>query len=358
MKILFIYHAAGGAYLVERHLEEAFSDYGVGVHPLPYYDSICNLESALYRDPNFATQKLFLGDYINQLAGSEILVTAEQLKPDFIFTLNGDLISPQVLAILKKLGHKIVTWQVDDPYIVDAVTPLAKYFDYMFTVDTSTLEIYKKDCPRVYYLPLACNPKLHRKIEVEGKYLSDFCFIGTPFKNSTRLKILESLVETFGESYRLLVGGSFVIKEVWENFKYFERLRNNIIGEIVNREETVKYYNGAKINLNLHRGSLGSVLDKNENQIIARSPCERTFVLAGCGAFQLMDNTRPDLPLSFKVDKEIVMFSDIEELKQKAEYYLNHPLEREKIGSAAQARAYAEHTYSLRVKKILETVKS
>ena len=115
--------------------------------------------------------------------------------------------------------------------------------------------------------------------------------------------------------------------------------------------EVQKYFNGAKINLNIHRDPVDPP-SGNSRKVKATSPNDRTFALAGCGAFQIVDATRPDLFDCFTENKEIVVFSSPRDLARKIEYYLANPKLRQKIGKAAQKRAYREHTFEQRLKQI------
>lgn len=77
------------------------------------------------------------------------------------------------------------------------------------------------------------------------------------------------------------------------------------------------------------------------------------FCIAGCGAFQLVDNVRSNVANHFKIGEEIATFENIEDFKKKVEYYLGHTKERISIGEASYKRIISEHTYENRLKKIL-----
>lgn len=111
-----------------------------------------------------------------------------------------------------------------------------------------------------------------------------------------------------------------------------------------------KIFNASLINLNLHAG--GNIRNNFQGDFANA----RTFSLAGCGAFQLVDK-REAIPLHFKVDEEIVCFETVEELKKKIDYYLAHPKKREEIARAARERAYREHTYAHRIEQMVEFIK-
>ena len=81
----------------------------------------------------------------------------------------------------------------------------------------------------------------------------------------------------------------------------------------------------------------------------------RTFETTGCGTF-LLTNYTPGLEKLFDIGKEIVTYSSIQELSEKARYYLDNHEERIKIQNAGYTRAKNEHTYFHRAKKLLEII--
>lgn len=71
----------------------------------------------------------------------------------------------------------------------------------------------------------------------------------------------------------------------------------------------------------------------------------RVFDILSCGGFCLT-NYQPEIAEYFEDGKELVMFSDPEELLLKAEYYLTHEEERAQIAEAGYQRLCAEHELS------------
>ena len=80
----------------------------------------------------------------------------------------------------------------------------------------------------------------------------------------------------------------------------------------------------------------------------------RTFELAGCGAFQLVDK-RELLPELFAPD-ELATFSTMDELEERIEYFLAHPDERAVYARKGRERVLAAHTYAHRMQTLLDTV--
>ena len=60
----------------------------------------------------------------------------------------------------------------------------------------------------------------------------------------------------------------------------------------------------------------------------------------------------------FEYDKEIVGYSDTDELIEKIRYYLDHPSKAKKIAQAGQLRCAAEHTWARRLSQLFQTLQS
>lgn len=85
---------------------------------------------------------------------------------------------------------------------------------------------------------------------------------------------------------------------------------------------------------------------------------DRLTEQAGRGAFQIFPNIKGVEDL-YEDGKEIVLYEhgNLDDLKEKIDYYLAHPQERETIRKAGFRRTLKDHTYLSRWKTILETIK-
>ncbi|MEM3816157.1 MAG: glycosyltransferase [Candidatus Bathyarchaeia archaeon] len=104
----------------------------------------------------------------------------------------------------------------------------------------------------------------------------------------------------------------------------------------------VKAFNAAKIVLNVH------VKDDVPYKVNMR-----TFEATGSGSFLLTDKTY-GIEKMFDLNEEVVAYEGEEDLVEFTKYYLENEEERVKISNEAQKRAYRDHTYEQRVKKILD----
>lgn len=106
-------------------------------------------------------------------------------------------------------------------------------------------------------------------------------------------------------------------------------------------EELAKAYSASKIVLNIH-----------SPQTV---PIMRDFEVTGCGAFLLTDYAR-SLETMFKPGEEIILYENIEDLKNKVKYYLSHDHERERIAGKGQLRARRDHTYARRMEELISFI--
>jgi spore maturation protein CgeB len=261
-----------------------------------------------------------------------------EYRPDVLLVVHGNRTPCKHVRFARSLGAKTVLWLVEDPYEIDLHRgEMVDSYDVVFTNERQAVTEYQH--PRAYYLPWCCNPEVHRRLSVTKQYQSDLCFVGMGFPN--RLLIINALAPLLKRLNVKLIGE-------WNRWgEVHPDLRKFVLPVVNNFYEVQKYFNGAKINLNIHRDPVEPP-SGNSKGVGATSPNDRAFALAGCGAFQIVDSTRPDLLKCFEDEKEIIRFSNPDDLAKKIEYYLARPGLRGKIGDAAQKRAYGEHTYKHR----------
>lgn len=269
-----------------------------------------------------------------------------EFKPDILLVVHGTYTSPSLVRFARSLGVTTLLWLVEDPYEIDFHRgEMVESYDFVFTNEQKAVTEYLRS--GVYYLPWCCNPYIHKRMIVSPSYYSDLCFVGMGFPN--RIKIINAVAPVLKKLKVRLIGD-------WDKWGELDPdLKDFVIPVIDDFWEVQKYYNGARINLNIHRDPVDPP-SGNERGVGAVSPNDRTFALAGCGCFQLVDKTRPGLWDCFTEDEEIVGFSDPDDLARKIEEYLSRPVRRVLIGEAAQKRAYSQHTYKHRLAEVFKKI--
>jgi spore maturation protein CgeB len=283
---------------------------------------------------------LLQNQYIETL--SQIVLESVTEKPiDILICLAQAPITPRVLTELRSRGVITVMWFVEDCKRFTAWQHISRYFDYMFVIQRGEIQrmVEQAGAGRAIYLPVACDPYIHRplapeEIEEPKRWGSDLSFVGAGYNN--RQQMFASL------SHRnLKIWGT-----EWPTVSPFDRLVQER-GRRIAPEEYVKIFNSSTINLNLHSSS-----ERDGVEPFGDFVNPRTFELAACGAFQLVDN-RTLLPELFDVGRELATFSNLRELEEQIDFYLANPALRREMASAARERALREHTYEHRLEQML-----
>lgn len=268
-------------------------------------------------------------------------------NPDLALTLVGFKIPIHFHHWFKQQKIKTAVWFTEDPYYMDQTSQLAQFYDFVFTIDSAAVEYYQKNGhTQVYQLPLATQPDIFKREEVSDRYKSDICFVGYPYPE--RIQYIQLLLQK--TPYKIFLIGK------WKRFIY-PHIRNanlTIHEGWVEPSIAANYYNGAKIVLNSHRPYN---LKQNQNRIgiEGKTINNRTFDVAACGAFQLVD-FKEDLPKFFIENEEMVTYRNNEELVNKMIYYMENEIERKRIAANARNRVLKEHTFEQRLNQLLDII--
>ena len=279
----------------------------------------------------------------------DFLSAVSKEKPDLIFIIKGDFVFPATLKKIKELFSCPVAGYVwDEPFYThnnnqdDYRKANFKkglpWYDHIFVFDTFYIdEIKRQGAKEVKYLPLATNPDRYSEITVTDQdrcvYNYDVCFIGMPCEN--RVEIFENLRE-----YKLGVFG-----DQWDTYFMLKGMKTppyykgKATGETVN-----KIYLSSKIVLNIHHPQ--SIEGLNT----------RTFDIPAWGAFQMVDYKK-NVANHFEIDKEIVTFKDINELKNKIDFYLKNDELRKTISARGKQKVSSEHTWVHRAQDVITALK-
>ncbi|MDP2939662.1 MAG: glycosyltransferase [Candidatus Omnitrophota bacterium] len=297
----------------------------------------------------FSRQQIsFVNSLEKKTMNRALLEEVRQFKPDIMLVLMGDNISATTLEEIKRQGIITANWFTDtviDPRgeRMSFVQQIAPHYDYFFIYDSEeVLKNIKIDAPCVRSIPLACDPSIHKSLNLtqkeRGYYASEVCFIGSLVSSldARRIEILRHLRE-----FDLGIWGNWKEKDPLL-YRFYKKKH-------VYLQEATKIYNSSDIALDIH------IFFGTDKKAFDINP--RVFEATACGAF-VLTNESSYLANLYEIDKEIVCYSDVQELKQKIKYYLNHPQDRKAIAKQGQKRAHAEHTYEKRLGKILSIIET
>jgi hypothetical protein len=243
---------------------------------------------------------------------------------DVFIHYNGALVHPEFLQQFNKLT---IYHCADDPDASAVISrPVAAHYDICAISNPACIEMYKSwGCRNTLFWPLGSFsydedaigadmtlPYSHRSVPLVfigskrgvpslryvGKYLGLYRKKGL----MTRLERSFPGLVAFGDGWRR--------------------------GRIDNSEIT-RLYQQSRLGFNLHN-SLGPIN-------------ARLYDLAAFGICQICDN-KPTLSLVFDEGTEIVGFESTDDCVELIRYYLAHPIEAERIGSAARARFLRDYS--------------
>jgi spore maturation protein CgeB len=261
-----------------------------------------------------------------------LLAAIDEWRPGLVFfVLFKDEIPRDVLAELRDRRELITfNWFCDDHWRFDSFTKhYAPLFNACSTTAASALPKYRKiSFNNVIKTQWGCNHHSYRPSGVDLHH--KISFVGQP--HGDRREILSNLknrgidVETWGEG--------------WENGR-------------LTQEELIHVFSESQINLNLsnasHQGrGIGCIRRQTSQQVKGRN-----FEIAACRGFQISGEAE-NLASYFEPEREIVIYTNEEDLVEKIERFSNDPRLCAQIAERGYKRALAEHTYSRRFTEIFE----
>jgi spore maturation protein CgeB len=262
-----------------------------------------------------------------------LLEQARHFQPDILW-LNGDntVVHAETLVKIKaETGCKILYSTGTSPIVFShpIEREAASLYDLVIVNDyyhgIQWLELGAKE---MLCLPVvAIDPSFHYPRSLNPAYACDISFVGTLLPAnlySERVAALEALKE-----FDL---GIWTVHDTPESLKPF--VRGSALGETM-----LEVLSAGKMTINTH----GNFMRYGGNM--------RLFEAAAVGAFQLVDN-RAGLREWFTDGGHLVIYEDVQDLREKAAYYLAHHEERQAIAEAARSHVCAHHTYEQRLDKL------
>ncbi len=340
MKILFAGYRNPHFITVTEYAEKAFIAAGANVSFFP--------DRKFLIPGRIRQMSSFLENMDLWALNRRLLRKAEKEKPDIFFACGGIRILPFVLSALKDMGIKTILWTIDPPKeYVGLPLETVPYYNYVFCGGSEAVEVFRgAGINNAVWLPFACDPEFHKKRELsesEQRELGcDICFVGSVHEQMYpwRLKILERV--------------SDMDLKVWgpgaENISAVSPLKKKVMGGQTPPELWTKIYSAAKIALCMHYSSS----DGNRHPCYQASP--RVYEAMACGTF-LMCDAQKDVMSLFEDGKHLVIFKDAADLCDKIKYYLANPEKREAIARAGRDEVLKKHTYSDRIRGVLESVR-
>ncbi len=224
------------------------------------------------------------------------------LKKKYHSKVGSQFIKPDLILVVDPVRHRFdfrsfgaptAYWAIDSHLKFDKHIEKTRVqnYDFLFVAQEDYIPKYKeKGCKNVYWLPLACDPEIHKHHNLPLKY--DLCFIGGLGPDSPRREIILKLQKGFN----MFVGQRYL-------------------------PDMARIYSQSKMVFNKSlKGDLNM----------------RVFEALSCGRLLLTDRINNGLEELFINKEHLVIYNDYEDLVEKARYYLAHPDEREEIACRGQ----------------------
>jgi len=204
-------------------------------------------------------------------------------------------------------------WAIDTHLDFDWYRDKSPEFDFVFTAQQDGAERLREEgAAEAVWLPLACDPQLHRRHDVSKQF--DVCFVGSLYPGDR-----SDLLSLIRQSYR-----------------------NTFSGQCYG-DEMARVYSASRVVFNR------SV--KNDVNM-------RVFEALACGSLlltnDLTDNGQDEL---FRDGMHLATYGGPEELLDKIAYYLKREEVRERIAAAGRDEVLAKHTYGHRMETLLDHVR-
>lgn len=339
LRILVVLPLYGGSLPVGRFCAQALSGLGhlVDVFEAPdFHGAYKALDSlSLTQDRHEYLRNAYL-----QVVSQAVTAKVETFEPDLVLALAQAPLSHQALKRLQRDKVATAMWFVEDFQLFTYWQSFAPFYDLFAVIqrDPFPEQLAALGQNNVLYLPLAAQPDFHQPLELSPQdrrvFGSDLSFMGAGYPNRRM-------------AFRELAHLDFKIWGTeWEDDHVLAPLVQRG-GARVSSEDCVKIFNASKVNLNLHSSVRADQLVSGGDFV---NP--RTFEIAACGGFQLVDR-RTLLPELFEPD-ELAVFSNMPELSEAIGHYLAHPGEREAMAAKARVRALRDHTYAARMQALLD----
>ncbi len=299
----YVSHPATTAYYMHRALEKSHNIVTCGAvitHEVIRQWDLKELNWPIEPQDIFRPSNGNLQDVVNQLV--------ENWNPDFYLFIETGL--SDIPPDLHKFDFPKVCYLIDTHIHLEKHIEIAKNFDYIFLAQKEYIPEFKKNgMTHVEWLPLACDPEIHGKQNVEKKY--EVGFVGSITDNHARRK---QLLKNIGEHFDLHIDRKFM-DEMTRVFCQSKIVFNNSI----NHDLNMRVFEG------LCSGSL-----------LITDPA------ANSGLEELFENGR-----------HLIIYQD-EKLIETIEYYLNHPDKIKEISECGRQEVLNKHTYGHRVQSIID----
>lgn len=273
----------------------------------------------------------FLGNeqLANKLLNKRMQRVILDYRPTVFFTVKGNTVLPETTAVVKRVGGISMNWFPDDFRLYDLSKSLSRYYDIFLYAESFLIPYLKRETGKkdVYNLPFGVDILPDDPLPLILPKIYDLTLIGTVYP--VRVDLLPTVSDLGLNIWGDQSWSRTKLAKYWHGPLPFEKI--------------FEIYGESKIAINMDYSPIGN------------SVLNRAYEIMSAGSFCLT-RSRADLEKFFTVDKDIVAFSSDRELREKAQYYLRHSRERERIARQGYQVARSRHTYIQRIAKLFKEI--
>lgn len=258
-----------------------------------------------------------------------------EFRPRWVFVIRAhEFVDAELVGELKRdYGvEKVIGWRVDGPLDTPDLLQDAAIYDHYFC---SHRHGYDARADKIDYLPVyGMDFSLYRNLGLR-RFEHDIVLVGghNPRREEFVTRLLDLPLEIYGK---------------WgKPARRNPALRSRIKAKGVWGEALIRLYNSAKIVLN--------VTNWDPERYVALN--QRVFDVPATGAFLLTDYS-PELEEHFRLGEEIVCYREVDELKDKARYFLANDAQRQKVAQAGYRKALVLPTILDRMREVIARVEA
>jgi len=268
----------------------------------------------------------------------QLLALAHTFQPDLVYITNGHLCWSSTLEAIRAKNIPVMCFYHDVKWMNREESRFSKViggFDLVATTRRwQEAEFKAAGARNVKVVRFGYEPSVHRPLQLDEKaierYGADVTFIGT-MEVHRRADLHTVLSCEFPYRFRLW-GSSWgnipVVSAYWQ-------------GRDVHEQEIPVIYAASKVALHWvgwePHGSDRELQKGDQHN-------SRTFQIAACGGALMLAQRTDEHLRFFEEDKEAVFFSDVEELREKLDYWLapQNDTKRKKVAQSARERCLKE----------------
>ena len=265
----------------------------------------------------------------------ELIAMVKEVKPKLLFVIKGESIRPESIEAIKKLNVITVNFYNDLMNQWGTISRIAPVYDLFFNQCHVVLrrlwtELGLKNC---FYMAHSTEPLPESVLSRDRQY--GVSFIGTYNR------------ELYPNREKYLMAVADLGLHIWGTDGWAKTPLKPCFCGRSEGDQRFDIYAKSKI-----------VIDVNWDLWPAEGLSNRPFEVTGCGALFMTDRTRKDITNAFQENKEVVLFENEKELREKIVYYLERDTEREAIARMGYERTLADHTYMNRARQIFDTIEN